>query len=100
MTSGHQTEASSACQHFSLMIVVIKSKLSKHANEEKKIDDLHLGVSIWDKPMAKGIKMEDLLGGANKIVNRIAAENHLPLEDSKDEKLVLRRSSSNCNIRL
>jgi len=54
------------------------------------VDDLHLGVSIWDKIKARGIRMEGILDEADKIVNRIAAENHLPLEDSKHEKLVLR----------
>jgi len=54
------------------------------------VDDLHLGVSIWDKIKARGINMEGILDEADKIVNRIAAENHLPLEDSKHEKLVLR----------
>jgi len=54
------------------------------------VDDLHLGVSIWDKIKAQGINMEEILDEANKIVNRIAAENHLPLEDSKHEKLALR----------
>jgi len=33
--------------------------------------------------------MEGILDKTDKIVNRIAAENHLPLEDSKHEKLVL-----------
>jgi len=54
------------------------------------VDDLYLGVSIWDKIKAGGIDMEGILDEADKIVNRIAAENHLPLEDSKHEKLVLR----------
>jgi len=33
--------------------------------------------------------MDEVLDEADKIVNRIAAENHLPLEDSKHERLVL-----------
>jgi len=53
------------------------------------VEDLHLGVSIWERIGAWGILMEDLLVEADKIVNRIAAENHLPLEDSKHERLVL-----------
>jgi len=54
------------------------------------LDDLHLGVSIWDKIKAPGINMKGILDEADKIVNRIAGENHLPLEDSKYEKLVPR----------
>jgi len=54
------------------------------------VNDLHLGVSIWDKIKAQGINMEGILDEVDKIVHRIAAENHLPLEDSKHEKLVLR----------
>jgi len=55
------------------------------------VDDLHLGVSIWERIMAQGIKMDEVLEEADKIVNRIAAENHLPLENSKHERLVLQK---------
>ena len=55
------------------------------------MDDLHLGVSIWERIMAWGIKLDEVLDEADKIVNRIAAENHLPLEDSKHERLVLQK---------
>jgi len=55
------------------------------------VDNLHLGVSIWDRIMARGIKMNEVLDEADKIVNRIAAENHLPLEDSKHERLILKK---------
>jgi len=55
------------------------------------VDDLHLGVSIWERVMARGIKMDEVLDEADKIVNKIAAENHLPLEDSKHERLVLQK---------
>jgi len=55
------------------------------------VDDLHLGVSIWRREMARGIKMDGVLESADIIVNRIAAENHLPLEDSKHEWLVLQK---------
>jgi len=53
--------------------------------------DLHLGVSIWERIMARGIKMDEVLDEADKIVNRIAAESHLPLEDSKHERLILQK---------
>jgi len=55
------------------------------------VDDLHLGVSIWERIMARGIKMDEVLDEVDTIVNRIAAENHLPLEDSKHERLVLQK---------
>jgi len=55
------------------------------------VDDLHLGVSIWERIMARGIKMDEVLDEADKIVNRIAAENRLPLEDSKHERLILQK---------
>jgi len=61
------------------------------------VDDLHLGVSRWERIMARGIKMDEVLDEANKIVNRIAAENHLPLEDSKHERLVLQKKSRKKN---
>jgi len=54
------------------------------------VADLHLGVSIWDQTQARSIQIELLLEEADGIVNRIAAENYLPLEDSKHERLVLR----------
>jgi len=41
--------------------------------------------------MARGIKMDEVLDETDKIVNRIAAENHLPLEDSKHERLILKK---------
>jgi len=50
-----------------------------------------VGVSIWERIMARGIKMVEVLDEADKIVIRIAAENHLPLEDSKHERLVLQK---------
>jgi len=55
------------------------------------VDDLHFGVSIWERVMARGIKMYGVLDEADKIVNMIAAENHLRLEDSKHEQLVLQK---------
>jgi len=51
--------------------------------------DLYLGVLIWERIMARGIKMDEVLDEEDKIVNRIAAENHLPLKDSKHERLIL-----------
>jgi len=35
--------------------------------------------------------MDEVLDEVDKIVIRIAAENHLPLEDSKHERLVLQK---------
>jgi len=45
------------------------------------VDYLHRGVSIWDRITAKGINMGPILDVADKICNRIAAKNHLPLEE-------------------
>jgi len=47
--------------------------------------------------MARGIKMDEVLDEADKIVIRIAAENYLPLEDSKHEPLVLQKKSRRKN---
>jgi len=55
------------------------------------VDDLQLGVSIWQRGMARGIDLDRILKEAYGIVNRIAAENYLPLEDSKHERLVLQK---------
>jgi len=54
------------------------------------VDDLHGGICIWDKNFTKGCDMEAMLQRVDETVNRVAAENHLPLEDSKHERLVLR----------
>lgn len=51
--------------------------------------ELFLCSCIWDRIDA-GVNMEGLLIIADEEVNRIARENHLQLEDSKHEKLVLR----------
>ena len=55
------------------------------------VDDLHLEVSIWEKIMARGMKMDEVLDEADKIVNKIAVENHLSLEDSKHERLIQKK---------
>jgi len=54
-------------------------------------DDLQLEVLIWQREMARSIDMDSILKKADIIVNRIAAENHLPLKDSKHEQLVLKK---------
>lgn len=61
------------------------------------INDLCLGVSIWDKIMAKGIDMGLILDEADKIVNRIALENHLLREDSKHECIIVKTKSRKKN---
>jgi len=55
------------------------------------VNNLHLGVSIWQREMAHDIDLDRILKEADEIVNRIAAENYLPLEDSKHERLVLKK---------
>jgi len=41
--------------------------------------------------------MDKVLDEVDKIVNRIAVENHFPLEDSKHEWLVLKKKSRKKN---
>lgn len=52
------------------------------------VDDLHLNICIWDRTHA-GLDMDLILERADRAVHRVAAY-HLPLEDSKHERLVLR----------
>jgi len=47
--------------------------------------------------MAQGIKMDEVLNEVDKIVNRIVVENHLPLEDSKHEWLILQKKRRKMN---
>jgi len=54
------------------------------------MDDLRGGIYIWDAGAAKGCNMEEMLQRAHVTVNRVAAENHLSLKNSKHERLVLR----------
>jgi len=54
------------------------------------VNDLQGGIYIWEPDMTKRCNMGAMLEEANMEVNQIARENHLPLEDSKYEQLVLR----------
>jgi len=54
------------------------------------VDDLQSEIYIWEPDVAKRCNMGEMLQEADVEVNRVAAENHLPLEDSKHESLVLR----------
>jgi len=54
------------------------------------VDDLQGGIYIWEPDMAKRCNVGAMLEEANVEVNRIAEKNHLPLEDSKHKRLVLR----------
>ena len=54
------------------------------------VDDLQGGIYICKPDVAKWCNMEVMLEEVNVEVNRIAKENHLLLEDSKHERLVLR----------
>lgn len=58
------------------------------------VDDLHLNICIWDRTNA-GLDMNIILESADRAVRRIAEECHLPLEDSKHERLVLREKRRN-----
>ena len=65
------------------------------------IDDLQGGIYIWEPDVAKRCNMGAMLKEANAEVNRIAEENHLPLEDSKHERLVLwtKRRKKSVNVK-
>ena len=52
------------------------------------VDDLHVNICNWNHIH---VNMELLLKRINEVVNRVAKENHLPLEESKHEMLVLRK---------
>jgi len=54
------------------------------------VDDLHLEVHTTTREEGKGLDMMTVLNSVDGIINRVALENHLPLEESKHEKLVLR----------
>jgi len=54
------------------------------------VDDLQSGIYIWEPDVAKSCEMGEMLREADVEVDRIAAENRLPLEESKHEQLVLR----------
>ena len=52
------------------------------------VDDLHVNICNWNRIH---VDMELLLKRIDEVVNRVAKENHLPLEESKHETLVLRK---------
>ena len=52
------------------------------------IDNLHVNIYNWNWIH---VNMDLLLKSINEVVNRVAKENHLPLEESKHETLVLRK---------
>ena len=54
------------------------------------IDDLQSGIYIREPDIAKRFNMGEMLQEADVEVNKIAAENHLPLEEPKHEQLILR----------
>jgi len=54
------------------------------------VDDLHLGVHTTTREQARGLDVMTVLNNVDGIINRVAQENHLPLEEAKHEKLVLR----------
>ena len=55
------------------------------------LDDIHAKLCIWDEAEAKVVDMEKLLDEVDRIVNRVARKWKLPLEESKHERLVLRK---------
>ena len=52
------------------------------------IDNLHVHICNWNRIH---VDMRLLLNRIAEVVNRVARENHLPLEESKHETLVLRK---------
>lgn len=61
------------------------------------VDDLHLNICVRNRHMGEAsrtlgmaLNMERLLERADEIMNRVAEEKDLPLEDSKHKRLVLR----------
>ena len=54
------------------------------------VNNLHLEVYTTTREQVKGLNMKTVLNNVNWIVNMIGRENHLPLEESKHAKLVLR----------
>jgi len=55
------------------------------------VDDIHVGLCIWDEIAAKTVDMDLLLSIVDAIINTVAAKHHLSLEKSKYERLVLRQ---------
>ena len=51
------------------------------------VDDMHVNICNWNKIH---VDMELLLRRIDKVVNQVAKENHLPLEESKYKTLLLR----------
>ena len=52
------------------------------------VDDLHVNIYNWNRI---DVDIERLLKSIEEVVNWVARENHLPLEESKYETLVLRK---------
>ena len=52
------------------------------------VNDLHVNICNWNRIY---VDMELQLERINEVVNRVAKENYLPLEESKHETLVLRK---------
>ena len=55
------------------------------------VDDIYVGLCIWDKIEAKTVDMDLLLTAVDIIINRVTDKHNLPLEKSKHEWLVLRK---------
>ena len=52
------------------------------------VDNFHVNICNWNRIH---VDMELLLKTTHEVVNRVARENHQPLEESKHEILVLRK---------
>ena len=62
------------------------------------VDDLHINICNWNRIH---VNMKLQMKRIDEVVNRIVKENHLPLEESKYETLVLRekRRKKNKDVR-
>ena len=58
------------------------------------VDDLHVNICNWNRIY---INMKLLLKRIDEVVNWVAKENHLPPEESKYEKLILRKKRRHKN---
>ena len=52
------------------------------------VDDLRFNICNWNRIH---VDMELLLKWIDKVFNKVARENHLPLEESRHETLMLRK---------
>ena len=77
------------------MEIVIREVAPYDNKLQSYIDDLHVNICNWNQIH---VNMELLLKRIDKVVNRIDKENHLPLEESKHETLMVRKKKRQNNM--